>query len=163
MFDNLYTSSLEVNNLEENPLEVNNLATSDELEAKANYADGETEYSVFKRDPENIIKVATISLATILGGLSVFDIISPKGSVSNVSISTSLNRLDYSFRLDKKGLEDIFFVVSSKSSPVYELKINETKTYEGSIDLASSGYEIEIISSSSLFGSKQLYKENINL
>ena len=87
MFDNLSTSSLEVNNLEENSLEVDNTLTSDELEAKLNYADGETNYAVFKRDKDNIIKVAAISLTTIFGGLSVFELISPKDSINHLELN----------------------------------------------------------------------------
>ena len=51
MFDNLATDSLETNNILETSLETNNVFTSDELEANANYVDGETKYAREKRDP----------------------------------------------------------------------------------------------------------------
>ncbi len=162
MFDNLSTSSLEVNNLEENSLEVDNTITSDELEAKLNYADGETNYAVFKRDKDNIIKVAAISLTTIFGGLSVFELISPKASITPPELNIVSNSLSYSFKLERKGIEDIRFTISNEYIEIYKLDLKEIKEYKGNISLEPSTYEITI-SSNSIFGNKEIYKRSIDL
>lgn len=158
MFDNLATDSLEVNNLIETSLETNNVFTSDELEANANYVDGETTYAIEKRDPDKKIKILVLSLTTIFGGLSVSDLLFPKANVKEASFSIVDNNLSYSFSLSKSGIQEIYLCLADNYSPFYKLKLEESREYNGIIENIKGNTKISITSESFL-GNKVLYSK----
>ncbi len=156
MFDNLATDSLETNNVLETSLETNNVFTSDELEANANYVDGETKYAIEKRDPDKKIRILILSLTTIFGGLSVTDLLFPKAKVEEASFSINDNNLSYSFSLSKSGIQEIYLCLENNHYPFYKLKLEESKKYNGVITNINETTKISIVSTS-ILGNKVLY------
>ena len=156
MFDNLATDSLETNNILETSLETNNVFTSDELEANANYVDGETKYAREKRDPDKRIKILVLSLTTIFSGLSVTDLLFPKAKVEEATFSINSNNLTYSFSLSKSGIIETYLCLENNHYPFYKLKLEESKIYEGMITNINEATKISIVSTS-ILGNKVLY------
>lgn len=92
----------------------------------------------------------------------LFELISPKASITPPELNIVSNSLSYSFKLERKGIEDIRFTISNGYIEIYKLDLKEIKEYKGNISLEPSTYEITI-SSNSIFGNKEIYKRSIDL